>query len=168
LEIHNPRWLAMQLTLRFLVAAVLTSAIVGCDDRPKRVPVAGQVLIDGQPLTQGYVRLVPPDGHPATGIVESDGRFRLTSFDDGDGCIVGRHTITIIAKEQITPTRMKWLVPKKYQDAATTDREITIDAPTDSLKIELTWDGGQPFIEDSEATGEVTAPIKGATSALQD
>jgi hypothetical protein len=157
-----------KLSNQLALALIATALLVGCDDRPKRVPVAGQVLIDGKPLTQGYVRLVPADGHPATGIVDSSGNFRLTTFEADDGCIQGTHPITIIAKEQITPTRMKWLVPKKYQDVATTDQQITIDAPTDSLKIELTWDGGQPFIEDSETSGEVTAPIKGATSALQD
>ena len=34
--------------------------LVGCDDgRPQRLKVSGQVLIDGKPLTHGYVRFVP-------------------------------------------------------------------------------------------------------------
>jgi hypothetical protein len=157
---------------RHFVLAIVAAGIVtaGCDDRPRRVPVAGLVLIDGQPLTQGYVRVVPADGHPATGEIDAQGRFRLTTIDEGDGCIAGTHPVVVIARQQITPTRMKWLVPKKFQELDQTDRQVTISAPTDTLTIELTWDGGQPFVEDSEAgAGSVpTAPIRGATSANQD
>ncbi len=33
--------------------------------------------------------------------------------------------------------------------------EATIDGPTDSLAIELSWDGGKPFVERHETSGDV-------------
>jgi hypothetical protein len=38
-------------------------------------------------------------------------------------------------------------VPKKYGDSTTAGLEIEVNEPTDSLEINLTWDGGQPFVE---------------------
>ena len=149
-----------------LVALVLT----GCDDRPLRVPISGKVLIDGQPLTQGAVCVVPAGDRPASGRIGPDGTFRLTTFDENDGCVLGTHPVMIVAREQITPTRMKWLVPKKYQSVEGTDRQVTIDAPTDNLVIELTWDGGAPFIEDATHVEDQPKPAgaEKATSANQD
>ena len=41
----------------------------------------------------------------------------------------------------------RWLAPKRYADTHTSDIEVTISKPVDDLKIELTWDGGAPFVE---------------------
>ncbi|MDX1947910.1 MAG: hypothetical protein SFU86_21100 [Pirellulaceae bacterium] len=149
---------------------VIVLPLAGCDDRPLRVPVAGKVLIDGQPLTQGSVCVIPAGDRPAGGRINSDGTFRLTTFDENDGCVLGTHPVMIVARQQITPTRMKWLIPKKYQTIEGTDQKVTIDAPTENLVIELTWAGGAPFIEDA-TTGQEAAPTPiaaPATSANQD
>ena len=43
-----------------LPALAMVCSMAGCGDgRPTRVPVSGQVLIDGAPLTHGYVRFTP-------------------------------------------------------------------------------------------------------------
>lgn len=124
--------------------------LIGCGDgRPTRVPVAGKVLIDGQPLTKGFVRVVPANDRAATGAIDEEGRFRLTTFEQGDGCVPGTHPVEIIALESISDTETLWLVPKKYHQAATSGLTVTIDGPTDDLTIELTWNGGRPYIERS-------------------
>jgi len=121
---------------------------VGCGDaRPKRVPVSGHVLIDGKPLTFGFIRLVPENGRPATGEIGPDGRFTLTTFEPGDGAVLGTHPVTIFALEQLSSTRQKWHAPKKYTDPKTSGLTATVDRPTDSLRIKLSWEGGKPFIE---------------------
>ncbi len=70
------------------VAASLLCGIAGCrDGRPRRVPVSGQVLIDGQPLTVGTIRVIPTDARAATGRIDAAGRFSLMTFDKDDGCV---------------------------------------------------------------------------------
>ena len=73
------------MTLAFLNRRALTAwscalilAATGCGDgRPERVPVAGVVLIDGEPLTSGNIKFVPKDGRPSAGKIGPDGRFNL-------------------------------------------------------------------------------------------
>jgi len=49
-----------------LLLFLLSLFAIGCSDgRPDRVPVSGQVLIDGKPLTCGGVTFIP-DGHRAS------------------------------------------------------------------------------------------------------
>jgi hypothetical protein len=145
-----------------LALAVLLAVIAaGCDSRPTRVPVVGKVLIDGQPLTKGFVTVVPTDGRAATGQIQPDGTFRLTTFDENDGCLPGTHAVTVVANEQITPTRMKWLAPKKYADVGTSDKTVMIDKSKADVTIELSWEGGRPFIEDTSA-GDGTGPSPAA------
>ncbi len=128
----------------FLAAAL---AVSGCDSGPKMVPVSGQVLVDGQPLTVGFVQ-VAPDGHrAATGKIGPDGRFTLTTTKEGDGTVTGTHKAAVIAVEVLTPSSQKWHAPKKYADVKTAELTVTVPGPTDALKVELTWAGGKPFVE---------------------
>ncbi len=144
----------------FLTAGLCLLMLAGCgDDRPQRVPVAGQVLIDGQPLIPKgpgyyYVRLVPSDARPAVGMIDAEGRFRLTTFEGEDGCTLGEHKVIVMAYEQIGPNACRWLAPKKYIDFRTTDKTVNITGPTKDLKIELSWGGGKPFIERFDLSGD--------------
>jgi len=143
-----PRWFGHA---AFFSACLAVAATVGCGDgRPRRVPVSGQVLIDGQPLTYGYVRVIPIDARPATAQIGPDGRFMLKTFEDGDGAVLGTHPVTVSANEYLSETSQRWHAPKKYADPGTSGLTATIDGPTDSLVINLTWDGGKPFVERTE------------------
>jgi len=44
----------------------------------------------------------------------------------------------------------QWHAPKKYADPETSGLATTITGPTDSLRIELSWEGGAPFVEHVE------------------
>jgi len=128
--------------------SLLFPLVAGCGDgRPRRVPVSGQVLIDGKPLTRGFIRLVPEGARPAAGQIGPDGRFTLKTFEPGDGAVTGRHEVSVTAVESLSDTVQRWYTPKKYADPSTSGLTVTINEPTDSLLIELTWDGGKPFIE---------------------
>jgi hypothetical protein len=128
---------------------VAVACVGGCSEGyPDRVPVSGVVTIDGQPLTKGSVRFTPTGSRPATGVLDSSGRFNLSTFKPGDGCVLGTHAVTIHASEGLDETTLRWHAPKKYGVAATSGITKTIDGPTDSLQIELSWNGQQgPFIE---------------------
>lgn len=127
-------------------AALLLAA--GCGDgRPTRVTVSGQVLIDGKPLAAGNVKFVPDGARPSSGKLEEGGRFTLTCYDGGDGVVPGTHRVQVSAMEVIDASKVKWLAPPKYADFRTSGLSYEINESTDSLKIELTWDGGKPFIQ---------------------
>jgi len=148
---HNAFHLAVAIVSSrswWALSAAACLVLAGCGDgRPTRVPVSGQVLIDGQPLTHGNVRFVPQHGRVSTGKLDSDGHFVLTCFENGDGAIVGRHRVAVVAAEQINDEQMQWFAPKKYAHYGTSNLEEEINGPTDSVTINLTWDGGQPFVE---------------------
>jgi hypothetical protein len=135
------------LVLLGLVAALLGPS-VGCSDgRPARVTVSGQVLIDGEPLSQGNIKFVPEGARPSAGTIAEDGRFTLTCYDGNDGVVPGTHRVQISASEILGESKIKWWAPKKYCDFRISGLTFEITEPTDDLKIELTWDGGKPYIE---------------------
>ena len=137
---------------------LLLPLLAGCgDSRPRRVPVAGQVLIDGEPLRTGFVRVIPDNARPATGQIDRDGRFRLETFEGEDGCVLGTHRVEIIAKQSQGYTAIKWLTPQKYQDATTSELTVEVTKPMENWELQLTWNGEAPFIEQTSATGD--API---------
>ncbi len=60
----NRPYLAIHGSL-ILLTTLSVVVLPGCGDgRPTRVPISGQVLIDGKPLTTGAVRLVPAGARP--------------------------------------------------------------------------------------------------------
>jgi hypothetical protein len=132
-----------------VTAAMLAAAtLAGCGDgRPKRVPVSGTVLIDGKPLTYGFVRFLPKGARPATAQIDKDGRFSLSCFGDNDGVVEGTHAVVVVAAEQLGGNAQRWHAPKKYVDPQTSGLTETIDGPRDDLVIELTWSGGKPYVE---------------------
>lgn len=144
---------AMSLCASRCLAVILLGLVmiwnVGCGDgRPERISVSGQVLIDGQPLTYGYIRFVPTGSRPSSGRLDEQGRFTLSSYEKNDGIVPGVHRIEVDASESISSKKIKWHAPKKYFRYTNSGLEQEITEPTDSLVINLTWDGGKPFVEE--------------------
>ena len=123
------------------------SYVTGCDGRPKRHAVSGRVLIDGEPLSFGIVEIVPEGARASMGPIAEDGSFTMTCYEDEDGVIPGTHRAAVSAGEGLSPTKIKWHAPKKYADWNTSGLTVTIDKKIEDLTIELTWDGGKPFVE---------------------
>lgn len=138
-----------------LAAVLLGSLIAGCSDgRPRRVPVSGTVLIDGKPLTTGFIRVIPENARAAVGQIDAQGHFVLTTFDPADGCVPGTHRVEVVAYEKTASGATRTLVPEKYKDATTSDLTVTIDGPTDALVVQLTWGGQQPTETRAETQGD--------------
>jgi hypothetical protein len=68
---------------------------------PSLIPVKGKVTYKNQPLSTGTIQFEPDDyGRPATGKLQSDGTFVLSTLKEGDGVIAGHHRVSISAVEK--------------------------------------------------------------------
>lgn len=121
-----------------VVATLLALTHLGCGgeggSRPTVVPVKGKVTFKGQPLTKGVVRFEPDGyGRMATGELQPDGTFMLTTFEKGDGAVIGQHKVFITGT---SPNPRKEMVPKKYLAPETS--KLTADVDPDHT--EFTFD----------------------------
>jgi hypothetical protein len=83
---------------KFAILWVLLGVfLIGCaDDGLDRAEVHGQVTVDGQPIEQGSISLVPQPGTegPAVGTAIEDGTY---AFDHSDGPLPGSYRVEIRA-----------------------------------------------------------------------
>lgn len=124
-------------------AILAMACCVGCGTTgPAIAPVNGKVLIDGKPLTQGRVVAVPAAGRGANGIIQPDGSFTLSTYEPGDGALVGTHKISVVAYAGAgaggpESSLGNLIVPRRY-----------INPETSGLTIDVTADGeNSPLIE---------------------
>lgn len=103
------------------------------------------MLIDGEPLTYGFVQVIPKSARAASGEIGKDGRFSLKTFEDNDGVVPGKHAVRITAAEYLNETEILWHAPPKYGQPEMSGLSVDIQQPTDSLVIKLTWDGDKPY-----------------------
>jgi hypothetical protein len=131
-----------------LLLGTVALASVGCgDSRPKRVPIAGTVVIDGQPLTGGSIMFIHPSSRPSSGMIDKTGHFNLSCYEIGDGAVVGKHRVQVTACLPINDRSNRWIAPKKYADANSSGLEVEVTEPKNDVKIDLSWGGGKPFVE---------------------
>jgi hypothetical protein len=146
--LHRSSCRGRHATRSMVIGLMSLVCLMGCgDDRPSRVPISGQVLIDGQPLQFGYVKFVPAGGRPSISSLDKEGRFKLACFEDDDGAILGVHRVEVAAGEQLGPTKVRWHAPKKYADFRSSGLQQEITTTSESVVINLSWDGGKPFVE---------------------
>jgi hypothetical protein len=89
--------------VRVLSAAALGLIILaplsGCGaGRHKTVPVEGQVLWskDGKPVEGATVTFEADNLPSASGITNSEGKFKLTTYTNNDGAVPGDYKVTIV------------------------------------------------------------------------
>ena len=90
----------MKFAYRLATMAALLAAPLGCGTSadPGREPVAGTVTLDGRPLPDGSLTLVPLGAGPAVGATILDGNFAIPR---PDGPIPGAYRVEILS---IRPT----------------------------------------------------------------
>ncbi|GEM_PF-955136 len=135
-----PESVAARLRRRTCVAVAFGILAVGCGDgRPRIVPTSGVVLMNGKPLTGhvGFVRVVPADARPATGRIDpADGRFTLTTYENGDGCVEGTHPAAVIVNTTVG-NRLIWIAPERYGNEATSGLTVEIKGAKADLELRL-------------------------------
>ena len=139
----------MSRTFFTLAAGGLVLAACGCTFKPPVGKVAGKVSVRSAPLTSGTIMFFPKAGGPtAQGQIQPDGTYTLTTFDPGDGAVIGTHTVMVesYVKPAKGPAReidaeTVLAVPPKYTNPGTSgltadvkDGENTVDFNIDEKK----------------------------------
>jgi hypothetical protein len=102
-------------------------------------PVQGRAFYEGTPMAGAVVTLTVPSagkkGAKATGVVEADGSFKLTTYKAFDGAPAGEYEISLSWREdgKTGPS----LLPAKYAAPATSGLRTTIQAGANDLLLEL-------------------------------
>lgn len=131
------------------MAALLIVSTPGCGakpEHPETVPVQGKVTYKGQPVIKGTITFQSDGGQAATGEIQPDGTYRLSTFAEKDGAVPGHHKVMIIANDG-DPTLMpgsspgyktpKDLVPKKYNQFDTSELEVDVSKEKPTYDFDL-------------------------------
>jgi hypothetical protein len=130
----------MRLNLPKLVAlvALLVLPCWGCGSSSgtpvSLIPVKGKVTYKGQPVSKGSIQFEPDGyGRPATGELQADGTFELSTLKPGDGVVAGKHRISIA---ELDKSLSKDRALKKYGSPVTS----RLTAEVNPEKTEFTFD----------------------------
>lgn len=139
------------------VLPLFVAALAGCGpSRPPTAPVEGVVTLGGQPLEGAAVTFTPVEGgRPATGATDAQGRFRLSTFDPGDGAVLGEHVATVYKEEAASviveegdldggpagpAPAPRLLVPARYASRDTSELRFTVARRMAPVEIALSPD----------------------------
>jgi hypothetical protein len=120
------------------LSALLLFSCCGCGSGsgalPSLIPVKGKVTYKGQPLSKGIIRFEPDGyGRMASGMIQSDGTFVLSTLGKDDGVVAGLHKVSVSDTGAVSK---KELIPKKYTQPATSK----LTAEVDNEHTEFTFD----------------------------
>jgi hypothetical protein len=129
-----------------VVLAAWAALAAGCGgDKAKTAAVRGKVTYKGGAVPTGTVTFMPdPAGPPATGDIQPDGTFTLTTYSKGDGAVLGKHKVIIVAMqdqgnrlpEEKSPLPPP-IVPVKYTSPATTTLTATVEDKENTITFDL-------------------------------
>jgi hypothetical protein len=136
--------------LRYLLLLTL-GAVLGCgQDGPTLAKVRGTVTYKNAPLKFGSVVFQPEKGKLASGKIQPDGTFELTTNTPGDGAVVGTHRIRVVSSSNQDPNVQnkgasgaelstgKSLIPEKYTDLEKTPLKQEVqDIEVNTFKLDL-------------------------------
>lgn len=124
----------------------MTGMLVGCGKakQPWEVahPTVGVVKIDGQPLANAQITLVPedskvPDTVRPRGFTDNTGSFELSTYGENDGAPVGKYKLLAMRFPVIgtadNPSQGPNDLPPKYSRADTSDVSVEIEAQENDL-----------------------------------
>jgi len=122
----------------------MVTLLVGCGPSgPTRIPVTGQVSLDGQPLSQGTITFIPTgEGTAASGEVV-DGKFAIAQEV---GPSPGPSRVEVLSYQEtgrqvpgMVPGTMeaeiKQVIPDQYNTRTQLEQELVADQP---VRLELT------------------------------
>ena len=125
---------------RLLSSVALIMLMAGCGGRGT-YPVRGTVAFQGEqaPAKElaGYLITLVSSGEngpqvSATGVVQDDGTFRLSTFSPDDGAVPGKHQVAITPPPVTSDTPMPpSLIDVRYWNPDTSGLEVTVQRGKD-------------------------------------
>lgn len=130
------------------VATALLLAGCGGGDEFNTAPVSGKVTFNGKPVTSGTIMLRPISegdsnitGKGAAAPVQDDGSFVLTTYEQGDGAIVGKHRVSYVPSMETKAIPAGGhgspIVQSSFAGAKPKVPEVEIKPGDNTLNIEL-------------------------------
>jgi len=119
----------------------ITLAATGCGG--KTSPVSGRVkLKDGSDVSvlAGHTVMfqTESDRISASGDIEPDGTFKVSTYAHNDGAVPGRHQVAISPPPPVPDAPPpKPILPKKYNDFGTSGLTVEINPGTNNIEFEL-------------------------------
>ncbi|HVK16948.1 MAG TPA: hypothetical protein VM533_08355 [Fimbriiglobus sp.] len=128
------------------LAALWAAAGCGGEKRARTARVNGKVTYKGKAVPNGTVTFIPASGGPsATGEIAKDGTFSMTTYSSGDGAILGKHKVVIVAMqdmgEKLPEERVPLpppIVPNRYTNPATSPLTAEVQDGENSPVFDLT------------------------------
>lgn len=127
-----------------LLAAVL---LVGCGQSgPRTYQIPGKLVYkDGSPVPGASIVLqtkVDEQVIAARGMVGPDGKFELTTFQNGDGVVAGEHDVSVSPiPAPDGPKPVQPAVPSKYGDFTTSKLRTSVTPETKLIEIKISRTG---------------------------
>lgn len=131
----------------FILSLLILSPLAGCGSGGlPTAPVRGKITFQGKPVPNGSVVTMPEGDMPsATGEIKPDGTYELTTYTAGDGAVLGKHTLMIMAVEDMSDKLPEersptpgLIVPSKYTSFATSGLTIEVKQGENKFDFELT------------------------------
>ena len=127
-----------------LIAALLIAGCSSGNEFPT-AKVTGKITYRGKPVPTGTIMFVPEGNMPtATGEIQPDGTYQLTTYDANDGAVLGPHAVSITAIEEqkdVLPAQRSGtpepIVPAKYMSHTTSGLTAEVKDEPNSLDFEL-------------------------------
>jgi hypothetical protein len=135
------------LSTRLAMLAAVVATAAGCGPNipapPSTQPVHGQVKLNGEPVTKGFVRFVPEPGKGgrfAEGMIAEDGSYAVAAFKGQAGTLPGEYKVYFASQqnaaegESLAPPLD---LPKKYLSPETTDLKVTVSDGDNDIPLDL-------------------------------
>jgi len=93
--------------MRTFLLIFLSVSIAGCGADHEGFVVAsvqGKVVCDGRPVANAIVYFTPESketksGKQGSGLTDEEGRFTISTYEEDDGAIIGKHKVTVFSSE---------------------------------------------------------------------
>ena len=135
----------------FLCGLVIVTSAIGCgggSDNPAVGTVSGKITHNGQSVTSGIVQFTPgqsggkgPAGKPASGNVGADGTFKLSTYGNGDGAVIGKHKVNyappVVSIDEKTHSENSKPVVGPYDGLVPSKADAEVNAGDNKVDIEL-------------------------------
>jgi len=119
-------------------------SLSGCGEaqapRTPVFPVSGQVRVEGDSASGALVvfHSVSKTTPPASATADGEGRFKLTTYETGDGAPAGEYTVTVSLRKLVTKEGSSIagpnVLPEKFASPTTTPFKVTVAAAPNELK----------------------------------